>query len=461
MEQKSSKKYKIWAVIATIAAIIILAAFLFVFFKSDFNEKLMVKLGLRQEEYWTDARKAITSWENTVDKLGLDADIVFFGDSLMKNSDFREFFPEVSIVNLGLNGDTITGMMERVSMVAGVNPEKVFVYGGINVLRDSNIDVCVSDYGRLLDALRDVLPDADIYVQSIIPVSEEVGNTYNISPDTIRTYNDGIKNEASMRDMSFVDIYPVYEKDGLINMDYSEDGVHIKDEAYSLWADVIRDEVLEGIQSETITDQISAGDITGFAQEDAEEIVISAWNNMIEKGDITAEIVFFGDSITKNGDFKEYFPDKDIINIGLGGETLSGAIKRTAMIQSLHPEKVFIMSGVNSLRDYNLHECIEDYRQLLDQIISENPESSIYVQSVLPMVSWMQDYLPCSLKTIKAFNRAISDLAEERNLTFINLYKLYEKNGQIDPELSEDGVHPKITHGYDAWAEAIEPFIYE
>lgn len=59
-------------------------------------------------------------------------DVVFYGNSITCGSSFQDYFPEVSICNLGYPGDNLDGLTSRSYMIATVKPEKVFVMGGIN-----------------------------------------------------------------------------------------------------------------------------------------------------------------------------------------------------------------------------------------------------------------------------------------------------------------------------------------
>ncbi len=225
------------------------------------------------------------------------------------------------------------------------------------------------------------------------------------------------------------------------------------------------DETETSVSYQEITDQINAGNIADGEMneipEDTGPYVIIAWENMLAKMHVDADIVFFGDSITKQSDFQKYFPDRLVLNLGLGGETIKGSLLRASMIKTVTPEKIFIMTGVNSLRDYNFEECKKDYETFLDMVIADNPSTDIYVQSVLPTADWFHNSLPCSIETTLSFNAAIKDMAEIRGIPYIDLYSLYEKDGQIDPLLASDGVHPDVEHGFDIWAETIEPYIYD
>lgn len=62
-------------------------------------------------------------------------------------------------------------------------------------------------------------------------------------------------------------------------------------------------------------------------------------------------IVFLGDSITEKIDWHELFHNShyDILNRGIGSDTISGVINRINTIINLKPSKVFLMIGINDI----------------------------------------------------------------------------------------------------------------
>ena len=235
-KKRQSKKLKIYAIIATTIILLILAAFILVFHHAGYDEKLLVKLGFKEQT--SKINEAVLSWERCLEKLEYDADVVFFGDSITCLGDFQKYFPNIKICNLGHGGDSLSGMINRISMIQSVNPEKVFLLGGINGLTDLNLDNCVSKYAQLLDLLEESLPDTEIYIQSVLPISSsrELSKCHNT---TIERFNDEIKKLAEAHKMEYINLYSLYELNGEMNSELTFDGVHIKHEAYDLWAEKI------------------------------------------------------------------------------------------------------------------------------------------------------------------------------------------------------------------------------
>lgn len=185
-----------------------------------------------------------------------------------------------------------------------------------------------------------------------------------------------------------------------------------------------------------------------------------AWHNCLKKMRYDADVVFFGDSITLASDFSLRFPDKRIVNLGIGGDTLAGMTQRIPMIEALSPEKVFIMGGINGLTDHNMAKMFASYRQLVEKIHSASPNAKIYIQSILPVSKAKELSLICHNKTIRAFNLQLKQLAVEEKLVFVDLFSVYEKDGQMNPQLSPDGLHLN-KDAYIHWENIVETFIYE
>ena len=233
------KKYKwqtTYTIFVTIFLLLVSAALCVVFFREGYDTKILTKLGFKDEIKETNW--AVDGWNNTLRKLDYDADIVFFGDSITRGSDFRKTFPNTKIINLGYSGDTLEGMIDRVDGVASVEPEQVFVMGGINDLTDKNIEECILMYEELLDEMIGTLPKTKVFVQSVLPISAEKEKTY-CQNSTIVLFNERLKAIANERGMVYVDLYSLYEKGGEMDSKLTRDGIHLYSEAYKCWADAI------------------------------------------------------------------------------------------------------------------------------------------------------------------------------------------------------------------------------
>lgn len=246
MTGKRSKERKAGSGRRTAAALclaaLFAAAFATVFIHGGYPDKVLAKLGLRRNEVPVDWA---TGWCRCLEYSGVDADVVFFGDSITSGGDFSRFFPDISICNLGVPGDTLRGMAERGEMIAAVKPEKVFVMGGINSLTDSSYDRTLEEYRALLDRIGEVT-DAEVCVQGILPVSAKQEKRLFVRNSTISRFNLEIAMLAEERGYTYIDLYGVFLKDGEMDPACTKEGIHLNAKGYRTWADAIAGEIRKG-----------------------------------------------------------------------------------------------------------------------------------------------------------------------------------------------------------------------
>lgn len=137
-----------------------------------------------------------------------------------------------------MSGDTLVGMAKRTDMITAVKPEKIFVMGGINAIKGKPVEDFIKEYEELLKNIKATAPDARIYVQSMLPVSKEQEEIY-CTNDNIMKFNSEIEKLALNYGCVYINLYSIYEKDGYMDESMTTDGLHLKSEAYKLWADEI------------------------------------------------------------------------------------------------------------------------------------------------------------------------------------------------------------------------------
>ena len=240
--KKMKKKTSIIVLSAmSILCLLLLATIIFIGgFKTNFFKRQFIKLGWAELEandqpsYW-----CIRGWDNTLKKLDIDVDVVFYGNSITAGSDFREYFQDVSICNLGYPGDDLTGLRFRAYTIANVKPEKVFLMGGINGLKQMPLDVFAEKYSQMIKAVQETVPEARIYLQSILPVKDKKITQKVMDCNTI------IDSLSTAFGCQYIDLFHLYEKDGGMNLNYSKDGTHLKPEHYDKWANAIKNYIYE------------------------------------------------------------------------------------------------------------------------------------------------------------------------------------------------------------------------
>ncbi|MBQ5320602.1 MAG: hypothetical protein J6K88_00845 [Oscillospiraceae bacterium] len=187
---------------------------------------------------------------------------------------------------------------------------------------------------------------------------------------------------------------------------------------------------------------------------------MKAWEACLQKISYRADIAFLGDSITHLSQFQKDFPDKEIISLGVPGYPVAAFWEYVQMLKASGAEKVFIMGGINGLKDDNIDEIVADYKALLDYINEEVPERKFYIQSALPVTESAQERY-CQNTSVRIYNEKLKALAKEYGATYIELHKFFlDEKENLKENLTGDGVHP-LPAVYKKWAEEIKPYIYE
>lgn len=117
---------------------------------------------------------------------------------------------------------------------------KVYIMLGINELGYS-FDQTVERFGEAIARIRQLQPDAIIFIQANLHVSKEKSDQSDIvNNENINRYNEAISQFADGEQIFYLDANPMYDdKDGALSTQFSTDHAHILGKYYVGWADYI------------------------------------------------------------------------------------------------------------------------------------------------------------------------------------------------------------------------------
>lgn len=184
-------------------------------------------------------KKCIQAWTNSLKQMNAKVDVVFFGDSLTYYGDFASAFPDNVVCNLGLRGDTLQGMIKRVGQVSVLSPKIVYLMAGINDVSFSNVDVFCRRYNALVTALIEKVVGAKIIIQNLLPVNNEFF-FISCNNEQIVKCNKVISLIAEKHDLCILDLYSLYDRDGVLPKEETVDGMHLHQVAYCKWINLLK-----------------------------------------------------------------------------------------------------------------------------------------------------------------------------------------------------------------------------
>lgn len=173
-------------------------------------------------------------------------DILFLGDSITDEGEWSDWFSAVTIRNRGISGDTTSGVLRRLPGLLKTPPQAIFLMIGINdlIVLGRSPDQVLSHYQQILTLIQQSAPQTQVYVQSVLPVSDTAFP--GINPKILQL-NQGIAALAEALGYRYVDLHPLFVVDGEIDGACTADGVHLNGEGYARWVDYLRPLIAAGV----------------------------------------------------------------------------------------------------------------------------------------------------------------------------------------------------------------------
>ena len=164
-------------------------------------------------------------------------------------------------------------------------------------------------------------------------------------------------------------------------------------------------------------------------------------------------IIMIGDSLIEWFDWAARFPEHDVINLGISGETVEWMLDRLPRVTQSYPgaDKVFVLTGINNLAMEDTG-IIKPYGQALGEFRQEYPEATLYAISLLPtLLAWIKP------ETIVTMNEKLMELAAEQGATYMDVHSVFLRH-ELRELLTEDGIHISQT-GYAVLSAEVARYI--
>ena len=180
-------------------------------------------------------RQSSIEWQNSSYNEKF-TDCLVLGDSISQGLYMYQHLDD-SLVNaqkgVGVVHPDDTGFWGIVDQVISASPQKLFIALGMNdtISADADAKVFAEAYKAVLDRLKEGLPNTQIYVNSILPVTQvalQKDARFACVPD----FNERLKELCESEETVFID------NTGLVKDEYYEaDGIHMSSNYYPEWLD--------------------------------------------------------------------------------------------------------------------------------------------------------------------------------------------------------------------------------
>lgn len=187
-------------------------------------------------------------------------DAIFFGDSISTGIPLYHIADNAAVVAMtGINTDNINykqaidpGDGNRVTFIEAAKlhgpRSKVYILlGGNGIGYDK--ETFISGYKQFLDSVKELYPDAIIYLQGMTPVTADYVNEFDpeLDNDKIDDYNIEIMELARREKVYYLDIgSALKDETGTLPKEASPlDGMHFSPEYYHKWFDYLKTHTVE------------------------------------------------------------------------------------------------------------------------------------------------------------------------------------------------------------------------
>ncbi|VEU82203.1 SGNH/GDSL hydrolase family protein [Acholeplasma hippikon] len=176
--------------------------------------------------------------------------VVFMGDSI--TAQFKLLSQYENIVNIGVGGYKTTELIPLVKELRLHQPDIVVLLIGINdflcnkrFFEHGYTIPFHKTYDTLLDMITVNLPRTKLYVVSMLPVAPRKEGMLNETNalkwnEEIAYINQFIKHQSKVYRATYLDLYHEFIKDGMLNSEYSLDGIHLTEKGYLTYLDFLK-----------------------------------------------------------------------------------------------------------------------------------------------------------------------------------------------------------------------------
>jgi beta-glucosidase len=194
-------------------------------------------------------------------------------------------------------------------------------------------------------------------------------------------------------------------------------------------------------------------------------------NRLVQEAkDNRIDLLFLGDSITDfwvrpaprygTNVWAKYYAPLNAADFGISGDRTEHVIWRidNGELDGLHPKVTVLMIGTNNSKNNSPKQIAGGVRVILDKIQEKCPDTKILLLGVFPRNR--TNDTPAQIEAPARINAIIKKFAHDDKIVYLNINdKFLGPDGKVPAEIMPDFLHPN-EHGYQIWAEAMNPTLY-
>lgn len=373
-------------------------------------------------------------------------DIIILGNSLSDNGRWNEAFDDANIKNRGIISDVVQGVSDRIELITKGQPKKIFLLIGVNdVSHHLTPDSITTAVEKLIVKIKELSPATELYLQSWLPINNDFKRYKNMIGKEMTIFHGNVMLEqvARRQGITWINLFPAFaDKECKLPKHLTNDGLHLNDAGYRIWCQEIAKYINPNVQ-------FNPTDLYPIDNED---------------------IVLVGNQLIGGPEWHELFDNANVKARNSWTDVVDGLPSLAKNVAKKSPKQIILLpsyngknlaKGHNLSGNFNADSIVAYVDQAINNIKEVSPNTSIVLQSLIPVSSNYEKYVDfkyTAKKTITA-NKKLQKLAKKHKIEWVDLYSVMaDENGDLKAEYTNDGFK-LMGKGYSAWAEVLKPIV--
>lgn len=174
------------------------------------------------------------------------------GDSIVATiglynvTDYIDFYGKVSLNSYSIFNKKISGSQRYViDEIKDRGYDKIIILMGINEY-GANVSTWKAQYKKIINAVRERAPGAEIYVHAILPINDQraAANNYTVKNSMLKPMNDALRELAKEENVKFIDAREILaDANGSLPYEAASDGIHLNKSYCEKWGDWLLEQI--------------------------------------------------------------------------------------------------------------------------------------------------------------------------------------------------------------------------
>ena len=175
--------------------------------------------------------------DELIDNFFPQFDIILLGDSIIERGESFELIEFESLSNLGVGGNTVTDINNRIDYIISLRPKVVFIMIGINdIFNNTDTESIFTTYKLIINKL--ITNNITPHIMSTLKVGSNQIN-FKEKNNNVEILNSLLKKYCDDNLIEFIDLNLIFSDGNKLFEKYTNDGVHLNSDGIKYLSNIL------------------------------------------------------------------------------------------------------------------------------------------------------------------------------------------------------------------------------